>query len=273
MKRLVIPSLLLAALASWAANPHLMVVARKNVAAAGGGTDFTQDGNCVGAWYMNGDGGTDEIETDRSGNGYTLAESSGDELAVVTNRPPGYAGTSRKFDSSASDHLVLTSPTGAITNMTSAVTAAAWVNLDTSAGTSTIMSKWAGSPNNSFVFQITSGNTLRCYISSNGSAAELVSGSASTIADDTWHHVAMTFDATGQEFIFYIDGSPDQTNATTATELDANAGAFKIGLHSAATDQIDGWLDEEIVFDRILSAAEINDLYTDGTDGSNGGND
>ena len=35
MKRLVIPSLLLAALASWAANPHLAVVARKNVAAGG----------------------------------------------------------------------------------------------------------------------------------------------------------------------------------------------------------------------------------------------
>ena len=40
MKRLVIPSLLLAALASWAANPHLAVVARKNVAA--GGAPWTQ---------------------------------------------------------------------------------------------------------------------------------------------------------------------------------------------------------------------------------------
>ena len=42
MKHLVIPFILLAALASWAANPHLAVVARKNVA-AGGGCATSQD--------------------------------------------------------------------------------------------------------------------------------------------------------------------------------------------------------------------------------------
>ena len=51
MKRLVIPSLLLAALASWAANPHLAVVARKNVAA--GGPTYLFEESFEGAGYEN----------------------------------------------------------------------------------------------------------------------------------------------------------------------------------------------------------------------------
>ena len=46
-------------------------------------TDYTQDANCMGAWYMNSAGDASEI--DRSGEGGDLAESAGDTVAQSFN--------------------------------------------------------------------------------------------------------------------------------------------------------------------------------------------
>ena len=83
----------------------------------------------------------------------------------------------------------------------------------------------------------------------------------STIALNEWQHVTVTVEATSTNTTakFYVDGE------LVHTELDigqpTNGEHMTIGAHYYDVEQFNGIIDEVRVFDRCLSADEIETLY------------
>jgi PKD repeat protein len=86
----------------------------------------------------------------------------------------------------------------------------------------------------------------------------------SSIADDTWHHVVCTRNATGTRI--YLDGA-QVGSANTSSGFDTVNPAcpyFKIGMQqttSTFSNLFDGMLDDLIVYKKALTLAEVQTLY------------
>jgi len=90
------------------------------------------------------------------------------------------------------------------------------------------------------------------------------------IADNNWHHVAVTVDRANTSGLrFYVDGSLVATfNPTTRQGDLTNTAPFVIGRNLISSEQIFiGTLDEIELFNRVLSIDEIKDIYNAKSDG------
>ena len=77
----------------------------------------------------------------------------------------------------------------------------------------------------------------------------------STYCDGNWHHLAVTFD--GNTMYLYLDGVQKNTTSTT---LNTGTGALNIGRSVSAGYYFSGTLDDIRVYNRALSAAEVQSL-------------
>jgi hypothetical protein len=239
-------------------------------------TDFTQDANCVGAWYMNSGGS----EIDRSGNSATLTESSGDDIPTSTDVPSGYSGNSRDFESGDADVIEMND--GGSTDVSGANQAfsfACWVKAET-VGTQSwyVLSKYdTGADQRQYALYINSTPAFQFNISYDGdNRGNCVGGT--TISAGTWYHVACVYDDTDMRL--YVNGSLDSNSSdnplTFSSGIFDGTSKFALGgrySSGAITGNYDGLIDEVIMFDRALSATEIEEIYTDGIDGTKGSND
>lgn len=288
MKKYLISIILLCfAFTSWAGNLQKKVIARKNVAAAGH-TDYTADANCMGAWFMNSSGN----ETDRSGEGNTLVETTGvialipDECAGVDDPqgdctgsgtasdhlPSGYSGKVRDFEYGNSAYLLGAVDGSLDISGHTGLTIAMWVKVEGDPGAVYAISKWNNSNTyRQYTLRTTSANDYSFAVSNDGSATvEIVSDTA--FNQGTYQHVVGVHDPDDDELRIYVNGSSDASPVAHSTGIYAGNAAFNIGAETVAL-YWDGLMDEVIVFNRVLSPAEITELYTYGIDGSNGGND
>ena len=105
-------------------------------------------------------------------------------------------------------------------------------------------------------------NTNRLGLTNVG--ISLVSSNLS-ITDTNWHHVAVT--KSGNQVIFYVDGAADTPVIyNTAFVFTTNAAIGARG-DSNAQNAFFGAIDELSIYNRELSAAEINSIYNSGTAG------
>lgn len=96
------------------------------------------------------------------------------------------------------------------------------------------------------------------------------SGSNGTaiMADDTWHHCAVVLDPTNGttvgDLLFYIDGQLDTLSAVGGTAINTSqANNVRIGASQGiAGRSLTGKMDDIRIYDRALSADEIEDLVT-----------
>ena len=83
---------------------------------------------------------------------------------------------------------------------------------------------------------------------------------------NVWHHAVVVFDTTGG--YVYIDGARDSpTKAWTGTPgADTSAQNMQIGVYagSAATQYFNGSVDDVRIYNRVLSAQEVKELYSMG---------
>jgi hypothetical protein len=192
-------------------------------------------------------------------------------LVTGTGGSGGYTfGTGPKTGLKNALHLVKSSqgyvsiPAGVLSSA-SAMTIATWVYLNSSAdwqrvwdfGTNTtsymfFTPRINGSPN-SWRFAITrAGNDAGAEQQLNGTAE---------LSINTWHHVAVVVGSNGG--IVYIDGAPGPTNTgMTLRPSDlGNTTNNYIGRSQYVDPYLDGSIDDFRVYDRALSAAEIQTLY------------
>lgn len=241
-------------------------------------TNYVNDPNCQGVWYMNADGATDE--TDRSGNGNTLTVSTDDTIPQSATVPSGYSGYSRDFEYSDNDYMSRAdaSLVGLDINGENAkITLAAWVKLESvqASYTHMLISKTgSASTYQYYLGAVTDGSSNISFVgavSPDGTspdATESVTTTLNTYTTGTWYHVA--FVSNNTDLRIYINGELACTAVNYSNGIFNSTADFQLGTYSAAWGMLDGLLDEAIVLDRALSASEIKDLYTNGITGGKG---
>ena len=91
-----------------------------------------------------------------------------------------------------------------------------------------------------------------------------VTGSTS-ILTHTWYHAAVTY--SGNDAIVYLNGSQDGSGTIARTSFSSST--TLIGGHPSLTasgfSEFDGEIDEFVVFNSVLSASQIENIYNSGT--------
>ena len=82
----------------------------------------------------------------------------------------------------------------------------------------------------------------------------------SYILDDKWHHVTFTRETTVGESRLYTDGIEQNRTNITANMDNVNV-ALLVGMRNGAAHPWNGQIDEVRLYNRALSAGEINKLY------------
>jgi hypothetical protein len=82
---------------------------------------------------------------------------------------------------------------------------------------------------------------------------------------DEWHHLAFTRDFDG-EMKFYIDGALVQTAQSSAGPITTIPGPLSIGGQSPQV--LDGFIDEVIFFNIVLTEDDISNIMTKGLEGA-----
>jgi len=83
--------------------------------------------------------------------------------------------------------------------------------------------------------------------------------STKTIFDNTWHHVALTYD--GSTMLLYIDGALDTSKTlTTGGNIVTNANDLYFGCRTPTTYLFNGAIDEVRIWDEALSASQLGDV-------------
>ena len=223
----------------------------------------------MGAWYMNSDGGA---ETDRSGENGTLTQESG-TIPTSATVPSGYSGTSRDFVPADTEYL--NDENGGSTDINGAdqdMSLCGWFKTDDNDNDQVIVGKYndSGGNNKQYLIKYKGGGTddLEFRLSADGSNHTTAVG-PSTITDTNWHHFCAVYD--DENATLYIDKSAG-TPVSHTTGIFNGTAPFRIGQYQNE-NYFDGLIDEIIIFDKALSAAEVADLYNDGISGDTGGSD
>ena len=117
--------------------------------------------------------------------------------------------------------------------------------------------------NNSIALMYHSGdNELKLNYKGGGVAITAVSTDVIE-GDGLWHHIAGTWDVSGDEIKLYLDGSLQQT-ITSVPTFSGTPGNSSIGNNAAGGGFFIGSIDEVSLFNVELSASDITTLYNGG---------
>jgi hypothetical protein len=206
-----------------------------------------------GWWKL--DDGSGSNAVDSSGNGTT---------GSLTNNPAwatGKRGGALTFTSGSSTYVGVGNNTH--TNLTTVGTVAAWVKAGASQST------WVGIVCNDNLDNDTDGYCLFMRGDSGhfglhvapaaGPYCELQS--TASYLDDAWHHVAITWDASTATI--YVDGAAVNSLASACAAV-SGAFSLKIGASGNLAQYFTGSVDDVRIYNRALSAAEVQGLYVGG---------
>lgn len=104
-------------------------------------------------------------------------------------------------------------------------------------------------------------NGKLCFFVTDKDGKQLSAEPYADITDSNWHHIVMTWD--GETMRTYLDGGDERsiTNAGVNGALRPSHG-FYIGTDPGdATRSFDGKIDEVALFNHVLSANQVSDLY------------
>lgn len=112
--------------------------------------------------------------------------------------------------------------------------------------------------------------TRRLLIRDTGSVLAQIGGhdffASTTIASNTWVYIVYTYDLAGNLETFYINGVASGTS--TPVSQPTWVGAFRIGDYDGSNYLFKGRLDEIAFYSRVLTAAEVAEIYASAsTDG------
>lgn len=222
----------------------------------------------AGLWSFNGSSSAPVPDESGAGNNATYTGAGGSAGTIgVLSKAFKLAGTSY-FDLGTADNLSF--------GTAGSFSASAWIK---TAGTnSRIFSNGITSNSNGWMIRNRDGYLALGIGCNGGSTTDCLSMRGTTyIADDKWHHIAVTVDHATKRARLYVDGKQESLIANTACGAnvgnDLNITACTLintnRSHSVAvigtwngTDQMfDGHIDEMAIWNRNLNADEIKQLY------------
>ncbi|HWB33937.1 MAG TPA: LamG domain-containing protein [Candidatus Paceibacterota bacterium] len=223
-----------------------------NTSSANLSVDNSLSSGLVTLWTFDGSDLTTTTATDRSGQGNS---------GTLTGSPApaiGKLGQALNFNGSSSYIRRATLATSLGSNMT----ICAWIKTSYSGGDQDIwtIDRNASSIVNEGIFKIISGK-LR-YWDYTGAAygfADNTPDGSTTVTDGAWHDVCFTKNGTAGTF--YVDGNSDGTK-TAATNVAYGTTDMVVGTdYRGGNSYFNGIIDDVRVYNRALSAAEIQQLY------------
>lgn len=208
--------------------------------------------------------------TDSSGNSNNLFH-----VNTPTN-VVGKFGNGMDYELSSSEYSYAAD--SASLDLTGDMSFAGWFKLEqlpSTAGTIfNILAKWGdGAGEQGYRFYLSTADKLVMEYSSSGFYASTgcqgASSSAVVVSGDVgnWVHLAMTVDVSSRTFVAYLNGQAVTTTNTsgTATSIDLNGNRMGVGAKNAdgtANQFYDGVIDDLALFGRILTTAEVFEIYT-----------
>jgi hypothetical protein len=184
----------------------------------------------------------------------------------------GRFGQAVTFAGNLGDYLVFATPSGADTGLPVANngswTWALWVKGASNQANQTTYFCESSSVNSSgnprFAMEGNGADKTRYFIRDiNGTVKNQGVGAKPTL-DDTWHHVAYTYDLASGRFLAYVDGQPDGTNTFTyAMDLPTwNQVAIGALVRNNVAVPFAGSVDDVALWARALSQSEIQEVMT-----------
>jgi len=140
--------------------------------------------------------------------------------------------------------------------MVPAFTISAWI--EAAAPSGPIVAKESDTTCPSPSMEISNAHPGIVQLNTSDSTHNLAYTPATTVTMQQWHHVAVTWDGTAQQV--YVDGVCDCAITPALAPLD-NIAQFSIGCYPAAGTFFEGSIDEVRLYDRVLAADEIAQLY------------
>lgn len=125
-------------------------------------------------------------------------------------------------------------------------------------------SSFNSSGNPRFAMEGNGANKTRYFIRDiNSTVKNQVVGNAVTF-DDSWHHLAYTYDAATGKFLVYVDGQPDCTNTFTYAWGLASWDQVAIGalVRNTVAVPFAGSVDDVALWSRVLTQGEVQDVMT-----------
>ena len=180
----------------------------------------------------------------------------------------GAVGQAFSFNPASGTVLV---PDSASLRLTDQLTIEAWINSRTLSGSDgyVIVSKDGGAGgNNGYQFNLY-GNMLQALFNSPGQPWPTVSFfSGPIITTGAWYHVAWMYDQSAMKL--YCNGQPVATNVIGAHAIATSTSRLHISGDDNNHCYFDGLIDEPSVYNRALSASEIQAIYSAGSAGKCG---
>lgn len=242
----------LASLAQGSSSPYFLVAsgtALVPVAGREGVLDNDVTGGLVGRWGLDEQMGP--LAFDASGNG---------NLGTLMNGPVRQSGSSCITGGclalNGANSYVMVQPTSTL-DMTGPLTLATWVRWNSFKDHGALPKKSAGGSTATFNYGLWSyANNYIVGIIANGAVANTVGyQSAEVLTTGAWHHIVLAAD--GSNLRLYVDGVERNSVQETVVPA-ANSYPFTISEDPYA---LDGSIDEVRLYDRALSAAEVQRLY------------
>jgi len=187
----------------------------------------------------------------------------------VQGGSPAFANTkSILLDSSNSDFVTMGNASSLDFDITDAFTISAWIKSNGS-GQMTIASKAlrAAGREKGYQFYEIDGKLVFIMTPNISSFAKLQIRTGAEIVDNTWQHVAVTYNGNGLNtgLNLYVNGaSPTVVRSGTLTLSVANTSEFNLGARANTEVFWNGNLDEVSVFNSELSASDITTIYGTG---------
>lgn len=228
-------------------------------------TDLIPSG-LVGYWTFNGQdtNWATGFTNDRSGNGYN-----GQMINMSTSTSPAVGISEQALNFLASGASVLRTDSGAISlDLTGSMTFAAWIKLNNLTMAQSAFLIKGGN------YRIQLDDNMNCAGATNDQYELYLRFPSDACSNldvinqvNRWYHIAVTFnkDANPDYTQFYVDGVPAGGVARDATPA-ANDSEFVIGNWSAGGvgTEFPGAIDEVRIYNRVLSANEVKELYKAG---------
>jgi hypothetical protein len=220
---------------------------------------YKNDANLKGLWLLNNDA-TDYTGNNDLTNNNTVTFDAGDKME----------GThSADFESGSSQSLSIADGSQTGLDVTGDLSICLWVKPESTPGTDrTFVSKYVlTGDQRQYVFQVLSTGEIDCVLSPDGTSGITRATGASTLGTGTWKHIAVVYN--GTDIRLYINGVLDSNGASNPKAYTGGifngSGTFRIGAFGNTPSEFyDGLMDEVAIFDRELTAAEVNGIYNDG---------
>jgi hypothetical protein len=215
----------------------------------------------VGYWPFNGNA------NDESGNGNNGTVNG----ATLTTDRFGNAGKAYSFSSNGEGNSVIIANSTSL-NFVGDMSFSSWVKTGTIVSSATWLMKYQENMNGysaslSTIFQ--SNATLARWDIGNGqtnqNGKQYTATLGLSIIDDKWHHVAGTF--TGNYQKIFVDGVLIDSNFTNQSGTGINSSPLVFGKDSFFGNDrnFNGLIDDLAIYNRALSAAEVQQLYSANT--------